>query len=82
MRRVRLVNLALGDPDDVEIYAGAACWDWMQKEQFKQLEKYGINGKELFWTQGAMLPHSVTVDIWADVDDETAAMLVLAGLTR
>jgi hypothetical protein len=82
MRRVRLANLALGDPDDVEIYAGAACWDWMQKEQFKQLEKYGINAKELFWTQGAMQPHSITVDIWADVDEETAAMLVLAGLTR
>lgn len=82
MRRVRLVNLALGDPSDVEIYAGAACWEWMQKDQFKQLEKYGITNKDLYWTQGAMTSHSITVDIWAEVDEETAVMIKLAGLTR
>lgn len=82
MKRVRLTNLALGDPDDVEIYAGAAVWDWMQKDQFKQLEKYGIKNEDLYWTNGAMLPHSITVDIWADAEDETAIILKLAGLAN
>jgi hypothetical protein len=82
MKRVRLTNLALGDPDDVEIYAGAACWEWMQKDQFKQLEKYGIKNEDLYWTNGAMLPHSITVDIWADVEEETAIILKLAGLAN
>jgi hypothetical protein len=81
MPRVRLVNLKLGDPDDVEIYAGAACWDWMQKEQWAQIQKYGITNRDLFWVQGPMEPHSITVDIIAEVDQETAAMLKLAGLT-
>lgn len=82
MQRLRLVNLLLGDPDDVEIYAGAACWEWMQKDQFKQLEKYGIKNEDLYWTNGAMLPLSITVDIWADVEDETAIILKLAGLAN
>lgn len=81
MPRIRLANLALGDPDDVEIYAGAACWDWMQSEQFAQLKKYGISEKQLYWYQGPMQPHSITVDIVAEVDAETATLLKLAGLT-
>lgn len=83
-QRVRLVNLKLGDPADVEVYAGAACWDWMQGQQFEQLKKYGINEKELYWTQGAMDHYamSITVDIWAEVDSETAVLLKLSGLTN
>ena len=80
-QRVRLVNLKLGDPDDVEIYAGAACWEWMQKPEFEQLKKYGIDERELFWTRGAMTPHSITVDIWAEVEPEVAVILKLSGLT-
>lgn len=82
MPRVRLANLSLGDPADVEIYAGAACWDWMQKEQWQQIQKYGITNSDLYWVQGPMQPHSITVDIIAEVDQETATMLKLAGLTR
>lgn len=82
MPRIRLANLSLGDPADVEIYAGAACWDWMQTEQWAQIQKYGIKNSDLYWIQGHMKPHSITVDILAEVDEETATMLKLAGLTR
>jgi hypothetical protein len=81
-QRVRLVNLKLGDPDDVEIYAGAACWEWMQREEFQRLKTYGINERELYWTNGAMTPHSITVDIWADVEPEVAALIKLSGLCQ
>ena len=82
MQRVKLANLALGDPDDVAIYAAAASWDWMQTDAFKQLEKYGIVEQELYWTNGKMLPHAITIDIWADVDDNTAILLKLSGLCQ
>ena len=37
MRRIRLANLALGDPDDVEIYASAAVYDWTQKPEGRRV---------------------------------------------
>lgn len=82
MRRVRLVNLALGDPDDVEIYAGAAVWDWMQKPEFERLKEFNISADKMIWTSGPMLPHSVTIDVWTEVDEQTAILLKLSGLSR
>lgn len=84
-QRIRLVNLKLGDPADVEVYAGAACWEWLQKDEFKRLkEGYGINEKELYWTQGPIDSGalSITVDIWAEVDPETATLIKLSGLCQ
>lgn len=81
MRRVRLKNLALGDPADVEIYAAAAVWDWTQKPDGKQIvEQFGITTDKMYWTTGKMLSHSITVDIWADLDKETEILLNLSGL--
>jgi hypothetical protein len=80
MKRVKLKNLALGDPDDVEIYAGAAVWDWMQKPEFERLKEFNITADQMFWTRGAMLPHSITIDVWSEVEDEVAALLLLSGL--
>lgn len=82
MRRVRLVNLALGDPDDVEIYAGAAVWDWMQKPEFERLKPYNITSEQMYWTRGPMLPHSITIDVWTEVPEETAILLKLSGLCQ
>lgn len=83
MRRVRLVNLALGDPADVEIYAAAAVWEWTQKPQGQRVvEEFGITTDQMYWTQGPMHSHSITVDIWSDVDDEVAALLKLSGLCQ
>ena len=81
-QRVRLVNLKLGDPSDVEIYAAAAVWEWTQKPDGQRVvEQFGITTDQMYWTNGAMAPHSITVDIWADVEPEVAALLKLSGLT-
>lgn len=82
MKRVLLKNLALGDPDDVEIYAGAAVWDWMQKPEFERLKPYNITSEQMYWTQGPMQPHSITIDVWTDVPEETAVLLKLSGLCQ
>jgi hypothetical protein len=82
MKRVRLKNIALGDPDDVEIYAGAAIWDWMQKPEFERLKEFNITADQMTWTRGVMLPHSITVDVWTEVEDEVAALLLLSGLCQ
>jgi hypothetical protein len=81
LKRVLLKNLHLGDPDDVEIYAGAAVWDWMQKPEFERLKEFNITSDKMYWTKGPMLSYSVTVDVWADVDEETAVLLKLSGLS-
>ena len=82
-QRVRLVNLALGDPGDVEIYAAAAVYDWTQKPEGRRVvEQFGITTDQMYWTNGAMTPHSITVDIWADVEKETAVLLKLSGLCQ
>jgi hypothetical protein len=81
MRRIRLTNLALGDPDDVAIYAAAAVWDWTQKPEGKRVvEEFGITTDQMYWTTGPMLSYSITVDIWTEVEDEVAALLKLSGL--
>jgi hypothetical protein len=82
MKRVLLTSLSIGDPADVEIYAGAAIHDWMQKPQFKQIEKYGISEQNMFWTQGPMNSYSITIDVWAEADKETHLLLKLAGLCQ
>ena len=82
MKRVLLTNLALGDPDDVEIYAGAAVWDWMQKPEFERLKVFNITADKMTWTRGPMLPHSITVDVWTEVEEETAILLKLSGLCQ
>ena len=82
MQRVLLKNLALGDPDDVEIYAGAAVWDWMQKPEFERLKTYNITADQMYWTHGPMQPHSITIDVWTDVPEETAVLLKLSGLCQ
>ncbi|CAB4241617.1 hypothetical protein UFOVP71_155 [uncultured Caudovirales phage] len=81
-QRVRLVNLKLGDPDDIEIYAGAAVWDWIQRPEFERLKTYNITMDQMYWTHGPMAPHSITVDVWADVEEETAILLKLSGLCQ
>jgi hypothetical protein len=80
MRRVLLKNLALGDPDDVEIYAGAAVWDWMQKPEFEMLKAFNITADKMTWTRGTMLSYSITIDVWTEVDEQTAILLKLSGL--
>jgi hypothetical protein len=83
MKRVKLVNLALGDPADVEIYAAAAVWDWTQKPQGKRVvEEFGITTNQMYWTNGPMHSHSITVDIWAEVSKETEVLLKLSGLCQ
>jgi hypothetical protein len=83
MKRVKLVNLALGDPADVEIYAAAAVWDWTQKPQGNRVvEEFGITTDQMYWTNGPMHSHSITVDIWTDVEEQTAILLKLAGLAE
>lgn len=82
MKRVLLKNLALGDPDDVEIYAGAAVWDWMQKPEFEMLKVFDISADKMFWTQGPMQPHSITINVWTEVSEETEILLKLSGLCQ
>jgi hypothetical protein len=83
MRRVRLVNLALGDPSDVEIYAASAVWDWTQKPPGKRVvEEFGITTDQMYWTHGTMRSYSITIDIWADVEPEVEALLKLSGLCQ
>jgi hypothetical protein len=83
VKRVLLKNLALGDPDDVEIYAGAAVWDWIQKPDGKRLvEQFGITTDQMYWTHGPMQPHSITIDVWSEVSEETAILLKLSGLCQ
>ena len=82
MQRVRLANLQLGDPDDVAIYAGAAIWNWMQTPDFKVFNSFDIAEDKMYWTQGKMLPHSVTIDVWVDVEKETEILLKLSGLCQ
>ena len=84
MKRVLLKTLPLGDPSDVEIYAAAAVWDWTQKPDGKQVvvEQFGITTDKMYWTNGPMLSYSITVDIWADVEEETAVLLKLSGLCQ
>jgi hypothetical protein len=83
-QRIRIVNLSVGDPADFEVYAGAAIWDWMQKDQFKQLQQYGIKAEDMIWMQGPINRNmfSQTVDIWAEVEPELAALLKLSGLCQ
>jgi len=80
LKRVLLKNLPIGDPDDVEIYAGAAVWDWMQKPEFERLKPYNITADKMLWTHGPMLSYSITIDVWAEVDAETEVLLRLSGL--
>ncbi len=82
MKRVLLKNLALGDPDDVEIYAGAAVWEWMQKPEFEMLKAFNISAEQMYWTQGPMLPHSITINVWTEVPDDVAILLKLSGLCQ
>ncbi len=82
MRRVKLANLKLGDPDDVEVYAGAAVWDWMQKPEFDMLKAFNVTADQMYWTRGPMLSYSITIDIWTDVEEQTAILLKLAGLCQ
>ena len=83
MKRVLLKTLPLGDPDDVEIYAAAAVYDWTQKPDGRQVvEQFGITTDQMYWTNGPMQLHSITVDIWADVDRETEILLRLSGRCR
>jgi len=83
MRRIRLANLALGDPDDVAIYAAAAVWDWTQKPDGKRVvEEFGITTDQMYWTNGPMRSYSITVDIWTEVEDEVATLLKLSGLCQ
>jgi len=83
MQRVRLKNIALGDPDDVEIYAMVAVGNWLQTENGKRIvEQYGITADKMYWTNGPVQPHSITVDIWAEVDKETEILLNLSGLLQ
>lgn len=80
MKRVLLKTLPLGDVDDVEIYAGAAVWDWMQRPEFEMLKAFNISADKMFWTRGPMLSYSITVDVWTDVEEETEVLLRLSGL--
>jgi len=82
MQRVRLANLKLGDPDDVEIYAGVAVWTWLQSPEFKMIRAFEIEPEDMFWTRGTILSYSVTIDVWAEVPIETATLLKLAGLSH
>jgi len=83
MQRVRLKNIALGDPSDVEIYAMAAIENWLQTENGKRIvEQYGITADKIYWTNGPVQPHSITMDIWAEVDKETEILLNLSGLLQ
>lgn len=83
-QRIRIVNLPLGDPADFEVYAGAAIWDWLQKDQFTQLKKYGIKEEDMIWTRGSINQNmfSQTIDIWAEVEPELATLLKLSGLCQ
>ena len=82
-QRVRFVNLKLGDPDDVAIYAAAAVWEWTQKPDGRRVvEQFGITTDQMYWTNGAMAPHSITIDIWADVEPEVFTLLKLSGLCQ
>jgi hypothetical protein len=82
MQRVKLVNLKLGDAGDadVEIYAGAAVWNWMQKPEFEMLKEFDIPADRIFWTFGNSVKYQFDICIWADVDDEVAVLLKLSGL--
>ena len=88
MSRVKLATLLLGDRyvveqmDDVELYASAAVWDWIQKPGGRQIvEQFGITTDKMYWTNGPMLPYSITVDVWTEVEEETEILLKLSGLT-
>ena len=83
MKRVLLKTLPLGDPDDVAIYAAAAVYDWTQKPDGRQVvEQFGITTDKMYWTNGTMLSYSITIDIWADVEEETEILLKLSGLCQ
>jgi hypothetical protein len=83
LKKVLLKTLPLGDPDDVAIYAAAAVYDWTQKPDGRQVvEQFGITTDQMYWTNGDMLSYSITVDIWADVEEETEILLKLSGLCQ
>ncbi len=81
MKRVLLKTLSLGDVDDVEIYAGAAIWEWMQQPEFKMISAFNIKPEQMFWTQAISRNRDgFTVSVWTDVEDETEILLKLSGL--
>ena len=83
MKRVLLKNLSLGDPEDVEIYAAAAVWEWTQKPDGRQVvEQFGITTDKMYWSNGPMLPHSITVDVWAEVEEETESCMMTDNLRK
>jgi hypothetical protein len=82
MRRIRLANLSLGDPDDIEIFAGAAVWNWTQTDNGRRIvEQFDITTDKMYWTRGTFRQdsYSITVDIWADIDKETEVLMKLSG---
>lgn len=82
MQRVLLKQLDLGDVDDVEIYAGAAIWDWMQTPEFEMLKAFKLRPEDMLWTQRHSRGYDgFTVSVWTDVPEETAILLKLSGLT-
>ncbi len=83
MKRVLLKSFGLGDVDDVEIYAGAAVWDWMQKPEFERISAFNIKADDMYWTHGFSRGHDgITVHIWTDVTEETEVLLKLSGLIQ
>ncbi len=83
MKRVLLKTFGLGDVDDVEIYAGAAIWEWMQKPEFKMISAFEITADQMYWTQGLSRGYDgFTVYVWVDVSEETEILLKLSGLCQ
>lgn len=67
----------------MEIYTASAVWSWIQTPSGRQVvEQFGITTDKMYWTTGPMLSYSITVDIWADVDEETEILLKLSGLCQ
>lgn len=84
MQRIRLVTLRIGDPDDVEIYAGAVCWEWSLGPNGRRIiEDFKIPMSQMYWTQSTdHNTYSIVIHIWTDVEPETAALLKLSGLCQ
>ena len=83
MKKVLLKNLRLGDVDDVEIYAGAAIWEWMKTPDFEMLKAFKLSAEDMYWTSAVSYDYGGNlVQVWVNVPVETEILLKLSGLCQ
>lgn len=77
---VKIASLAMGDVDDVAIYAGFAIAEWQKSDVAQRLKK--LNIEPHMWKYGPTMYHyGMTVDLWCEnYEPEDMAVAKLSGL--